>query len=52
MLETNRCCRGKRWGVLMDLKAKTVHPEDVPLPALLLKLIARMQGQVGLTSRT
>ena len=34
----------------MDLKAKTVHPEDIPLPALLLKLIARMQGQVRLTS--
>ena len=34
----------------MDLKAKTVHPEDVPLPPLLLKLTARMQGQVRLIS--
>ena len=31
----------------MDLKAKTVHPEDASLPPLLLKLVARMQGQVS-----
>jgi hypothetical protein len=39
-------CRGKRWGVRVDLASRTVSPATVPLPPALATLAARMRARV------